>query len=177
MDNLGYTCEELQDMDIREPVSACTWLAIPNITSSSLNTPKSRLVPQMDVNLYHVRVQVPMLPRPAMAPYNGYGTLLDSEQNCRLLLPKPPKKDLRKMVNKDGMILRFVSKFYPRSEIGFAVRPPGVESTAYYMLKQHDGRCFNPYDASWHQTVNSLPMKPSKNLSEAMCSVKRFLLV
>jgi hypothetical protein len=67
-------------------------------------------------------VQVPQLPRPEMAPYNGYGTLLDSEQNCRLLLPKPPKKDLRKMVNKDGMILRFVSKFNPRSEIGFAVR-------------------------------------------------------
>jgi hypothetical protein len=57
-----------------------------------------------------------------MAPYNGYGTLLDSQQNCRLLLPKPPKKDLRKMVNKDGMILRFVSKFHPRPEIGFAVR-------------------------------------------------------
>jgi hypothetical protein len=57
-----------------------------------------------------------------MAPYNGYGSLQDSEQNCRLLLPKPPKKDLRKLVNKDGMILRFVCKFHPRSEMGFAVR-------------------------------------------------------
>lgn len=57
-----------------------------------------------------------------MAPYNGYGTLLDSEQNCRSLIPKPPKKDLRKMVNKDGMILRFVSKFHSRPEIGFEVR-------------------------------------------------------
>lgn len=57
-----------------------------------------------------------------MAPYNGYGTLLDSEQNCRSLVPKPPKKDLRKMVNKDGMILRFVSKFHSRPEIGFEVR-------------------------------------------------------
>lgn len=68
------------------------------------------------------RVQVPVLPKPAMAPYNGYGTLRDSEQNCRSLVPKPPKKDLRKLVNKDGMILRFVCKFAPRPEIGFEVR-------------------------------------------------------
>lgn len=61
------------------------------------------------------------MPKPAMAPYNGYGTLLDSEQNCRSLVPKPPKKDLRKLVNKDGMILRFVSKFHSRPEIGFEV--------------------------------------------------------
>lgn len=59
-----------------------------------------------------------------MAPYNGYGTLKDSEQNCRSLVPKPPKKDLRKLVNKDGMILRFAARFEPRPDIGFAVCPP-----------------------------------------------------
>jgi hypothetical protein len=32
------------------------------------------------------------LPRPALPPYNGYGTLDDSKQNCVALVPKPPKK-------------------------------------------------------------------------------------
>ena len=65
-----------------------------------------------------------------MAPYNGYGTLRDSEQNCRSLVPKPPKKDLRKLVNKDGMILRFVCTFQPRPDIGFQVRSAPALSRA-----------------------------------------------
>jgi hypothetical protein len=32
------------------------------------------------------------MPRPALPPYNGYGTLDDSRQNCVALVPKPPKK-------------------------------------------------------------------------------------
>lgn len=32
------------------------------------------------------------LPRPAVPPFNGYGTLDDSKQNCVALVPKPPKK-------------------------------------------------------------------------------------
>jgi hypothetical protein len=78
---------------------------------------------QLELMLARSRVQVPALPKPAIAPYNGYGTLRDSEQNCRSLVPKPPKKDLRKLVNKDGMILRFVTKFSPRPDLGFEVRP------------------------------------------------------
>lgn len=35
---------------------------------------------------------IPPLPRPALPPYNGYGTLDDSRQNCVALVPKPPKK-------------------------------------------------------------------------------------
>lgn len=35
---------------------------------------------------------IPPLPRPALPPYNGYGTLDDSKQNCIALVPKPPKK-------------------------------------------------------------------------------------
>lgn len=30
--------------------------------------------------------------RPALPPYNGFGTLEDSKQNCVALVPKPPKK-------------------------------------------------------------------------------------
>lgn len=32
------------------------------------------------------------LPKAALPPYNGYGTLDDSKQNCVALVPKPPKK-------------------------------------------------------------------------------------
>ncbi|KAF8065932.1 efhc2 [Scenedesmus sp. PABB004] len=35
---------------------------------------------------------IPPLPRPALPPYNGYGSLDDSRQNCVALVPKPPKK-------------------------------------------------------------------------------------
>ena len=68
-----------------------------------------------------IRELVPPLTKPAMAPYNGYGTLKDSEQNCISLVPKPPKKNLRKLVNKDGMILRFVCKFQDNDAVGFKV--------------------------------------------------------
>lgn len=35
---------------------------------------------------------IPPMPSPALPPYNGYGTLDDSKQNCIALVPKPPKK-------------------------------------------------------------------------------------
>lgn len=35
---------------------------------------------------------IPPLPAAALPPYNGYGTLDDSKQNCVALVPKPPKK-------------------------------------------------------------------------------------
>jgi hypothetical protein len=53
-DQLGYSPDLLEKVDITEPI-------------------------------------VP-LPKAAMPPYNGYGTLDDSKQNCIALVPKPPKK-------------------------------------------------------------------------------------
>lgn len=67
--HLGFTPEELEPLDVGEPV--------------------------------------PALPRPAMPPYNGYGTLEDSKQNCIALVPKPPRKDMHKLMNKDKIILRW----------------------------------------------------------------------
>jgi hypothetical protein len=67
--HLGFTPEELEPLDVGEPV--------------------------------------PGLPRPAMPPYNGYGTLEDSKQNCIALVPKPPRKDMHKLMNKDKIILRW----------------------------------------------------------------------
>jgi hypothetical protein len=50
------------------------------------------------------------LPKGALPPFNGYGTLDDSKQNCTSLVPKPPKRDMHKLMNKDKIILRFTSK-------------------------------------------------------------------
>lgn len=40
-------------------------------------------------------------------PYNGYGFLEDSLQNCFSLFPKPPRKDVIKMLENDHKVLRY----------------------------------------------------------------------
>ena len=47
-------------------------------------------------------------------PYNGWGDEEDSLGYCYSLHPTPPKKNIVKMMNKDGQFLRFLAKFkYP----------------------------------------------------------------
>ena len=43
-------------------------------------------------------------------PYNGFGSLEDSLQNCLTLIPEPPKKDLLKMLENDQKVLRYVAR-------------------------------------------------------------------
>ncbi|NWW89265.1 EFHC1 protein, partial [Rhynochetos jubatus] len=40
-------------------------------------------------------------------PYNGFGVLEDSLQNCFSLFPKPPRKDVIKMLENDHKVLRY----------------------------------------------------------------------
>ncbi|KFP43916.1 EF-hand domain-containing protein 1, partial [Chlamydotis macqueenii] len=40
-------------------------------------------------------------------PYNGFGMLEDSLQNCFSLFPKPPRKDIIKMLENDHKVLRY----------------------------------------------------------------------
>ncbi|XP_035176276.1 EF-hand domain-containing protein 1 [Oxyura jamaicensis] len=40
-------------------------------------------------------------------PYNGYGFVEDSLQNCFSLFPKPPRKDIIKMLENDHKVLRY----------------------------------------------------------------------
>jgi len=42
-----------------------------------------------------------------IAPYTGFGTLEDSKQSCDTLVPQPPKKDFIKMLENDGLVLRY----------------------------------------------------------------------
>ncbi|XP_075869591.1 EF-hand domain-containing protein 1 [Nelusetta ayraudi] len=43
-------------------------------------------------------------------PYNGFGSLEDSLQNCLTLIPEPPKKNVLKMLENSNMVLRYSAK-------------------------------------------------------------------
>ena len=45
-----------------------------------------------------------------LPPYNGFGSLEDSRQNCVSLRPQPPKKDIIKMLENQHMVLRYTAK-------------------------------------------------------------------
>eukprot|EP01135_Chromosphaera_perkinsii_P012113 Nk52_evm51s2579 gene=Nk52_evmTU51s2579 len=43
--------------------------------------------------------------------YNGFGSEQDSLGSCISLIPKPPKKDFKKLMEMDNMVLRFSARF------------------------------------------------------------------
>jgi len=45
-----------------------------------------------------------------LPPYNGFGSLEDSMQNCLSLVHKPPKKDFIKMLENDNKVLRYEAR-------------------------------------------------------------------
>ncbi|XP_028907716.1 EF-hand domain-containing protein 1 [Ornithorhynchus anatinus] len=52
----------------------------------------------------------PAVLKQELPPYNGYGLLEDSIQNCYSLIPKPPQKDVIKMLENDHKVLRYLVK-------------------------------------------------------------------
>jgi len=55
------------------------------------------------------------VPEVALPPYNGFGDQRDSVENCKHLVPKPPKKDFHKAMDNapygcDGKTLRFQAR-------------------------------------------------------------------
>lgn len=64
-------------------------------------------------------------------PYNGFGVLEDSLQNCFSLLPKPPRKDVIKMLENDHRVLRYqvalVSAFLDGIVPAYVVESEGWE--------------------------------------------------
>uniref|UniRef100_A0A668ADW0 EF-hand domain (C-terminal) containing 1 n=1 Tax=Myripristis murdjan TaxID=586833 RepID=A0A668ADW0_9TELE len=48
-------------------------------------------------------------PKKEVPPYNGFGSLEDSLQNCLSLVPEPPKKNMIKMLENDQKVLRYVA--------------------------------------------------------------------
>ncbi|XP_048841820.1 EF-hand domain-containing protein 1 [Brienomyrus brachyistius] len=65
-----------------------------------------------DVELQPVPVdQKPETPvKKELPPYNGFGSLEDSLQNCLSLVPEPPKKNLLKLLENDGKVLRYAAR-------------------------------------------------------------------
>jgi len=63
------------------------------------------LEPKCDVQLPERAV-----PRAVTPPYNGYGSNEDSMSSVINLIPKVPKKDLVKLFNNEGKILRFTAR-------------------------------------------------------------------
>ncbi|KAJ7988088.1 hypothetical protein DPEC_G00320000 [Dallia pectoralis] len=63
---------------------------------------KPRPVVQETVELQDRPKEVP--------PYNGFGSLEDSLQNCLSLIPEPPKKDVVKMLENDHKVLRYAAR-------------------------------------------------------------------
>jgi EF-hand domain-containing protein 1 len=51
--------------------------------------------------------QVDPYPKMEIPPYNGYGSLEDSLQNCLHLVPEPPKKDYIKLMQNEHKTLRY----------------------------------------------------------------------
>lgn len=49
--------------------------------------------------------------RSGYPPYNGWGSEEDSLGFCNSLHPKPPRKDMVKLIEKEGHVLRFLAKF------------------------------------------------------------------
>lgn len=43
-------------------------------------------------------------------PYNGFGSLEDSLQNCLALVPEPPKKDVIKLLENNLKVLRYIAR-------------------------------------------------------------------
>uniref|UniRef100_A0A2R8MQY8 EF-hand domain-containing protein 1 n=1 Tax=Callithrix jacchus TaxID=9483 RepID=A0A2R8MQY8_CALJA len=61
-------------------------------------------LPRIDVSK-----QEPPPVKQELPPYNGYGLVEDSAQNCFALIPKPPKKDIIKMLVNDNKVLRYLA--------------------------------------------------------------------
>jgi len=62
------------------------------------------------------------VPEVAIPPYNGFGNEEDSVENCKHLVPQPPKKDFHKAMNNapvgsDMKTLRFNAKMVTNSEL------------------------------------------------------------
>ncbi|CAL8469429.1 g8970 [Coccomyxa elongata] len=70
-----------------------------------------------DEELCAVDITEPVPPPPAkqLPAYNGFGSPEDSAQNCTSLIPRPPRKDFYKLMNKDKAVLRFVCRLVEAS--------------------------------------------------------------
>uniref|UniRef100_G1KDM5 EF-hand domain containing 1 n=1 Tax=Anolis carolinensis TaxID=28377 RepID=G1KDM5_ANOCA len=70
-----------------------------------------------DFQPVNIKKQPPEEIKQIIPPYNGYGFLEDSLQNCFSLIPQPPRKNIIKMLENDRKVLRYAVRLEsPRPE-------------------------------------------------------------
>jgi len=68
----------------------------------------------VDIKSYYAAGDAPTVPLP---DYNGFGSLEDSEQNCKKIVPNRPKKNYLKMLVNGNEKLRFKAKMIGKNPI------------------------------------------------------------
>jgi len=69
--------------------------------------------------------EVKPLPKNSLPPYNGFGSLEDSKQNCIMLITKPPKKNFHKIMDNEKKLMRFIARMSEDQSLA-----PGYKLTA-----------------------------------------------
>ena len=59
--------------------------------------------------MFSIRGFTVIIPVQEIAPHSGFGSLEDSKQSCFSLIPQPPWKDVMKMLENDGKVLRYLA--------------------------------------------------------------------
>ncbi|XP_069370828.1 EF-hand domain-containing protein 1-like isoform X2 [Paralichthys olivaceus] len=63
--------------------------------------------PDMDMSPIEIQKKVKVEWKREVPPYNGFGSPEDSLQNCLALIPKRPKKNVKKMLENHNKVLRY----------------------------------------------------------------------
>ncbi|XP_051951704.1 EF-hand domain-containing protein 1 [Xyrauchen texanus] len=66
--------------------------------------------PEIQIKPVTVQTSTQRDSKKVIPPYNGFGSLEDSLQNCLSLIPEPPKKDVIKLLENDHKVLRYAAR-------------------------------------------------------------------
>lgn len=77
-------------------------------------------ISEAELEPINIKEAIPEAAKAPLPPYNGFGSLEDSIQSCISLVPKAPRKDLYKLMNKDRVVLRFKCRFVETSSLALS---------------------------------------------------------
>eukprot|EP00884_Botryococcus_braunii_P011056 jgi/Botrbrau1/19952/Bobra.0059s0068.1 len=95
---------------------------------------------EAELEALNIREPIPEVPKAPLPPYNGFGSLEDSAQSCTSLVPRPPRKDLYKLMNKDPRRAALQVQFCRNILSGFdRSRQVTVIRTVIFYGRRHSG--------------------------------------